>query len=462
MVNRGNTFLRELSATLLDGAVATDPDITAGYRYDEALWTDPGHPQAVAFPVTTADVQAVLRTAHRHGVPVVPRGAGSGLSGGAAAVEDCVVLCLDRMDAIRELDVDDRSVVVEPGVINADISGAVAEHGLWYPPDPASKGFSTIGGNIATNAGGLCCVKYGVTRDYVLGLEVILADGTLVETGRRTVKGVAGLDLTGLFVGSEGTLGVVTSARLRLRPLPRPAATSVAFFPTLQAAGRAVADIFRAGVVPSLAELLDQATVRAVEDWRRMGLDVDTGALLLLSSDAPGEQRRIELELMAETCDAAGASYVAHTEDPTESDQLLMARRLAYPALERLGATLLDDVAVPRGRVPDLLARIGSISDRHDVLIGTFGHAGDGNMHPTIVMETDDEDERTRARQAFDDILTITLELGGTITGEHGVGTLKNAYLERELSPGALEVNRSVKTALDPTGILNPGKALGI
>jgi glycolate oxidase len=449
--------LAALADTLPSSAILTDPDVLDSYRRDQANFVEAGTPLAVVRPASTAEVQEAVRIASRHHVPVVPRGAGSGLSGGANAIDGCLVMSLAGMNRI--LDIDPRSLfaVVEPGVVNADLSKAVAELGLFYPPDPASAEFSTIGGNIATNAGGLCCVKYGVTRDFVLGLEVVLADGSVLRTGHRTVKGVAGYDLTALFVGSEGTLGVITQATLRLRPAPEPPATLVAFFADLKAAGVAIAEII-SGVVPSLLELMDNVTVKAVEEWKHMDLDVHAAALLLARSDTGGERGAAEIERMARACESAGATFVAQSSDPMEADLLLTARRLAHPALERQGATLLDDVAVPIGRIPELLEEIQGIADRHRVLIGTFGHAGDGNMHPTIVFDHRDEGAVLRARAAFEEILRTTLELGGTITGEHGVGVLKRPYLGAEIGPEGLRVHSIIKQALDPQGVLNPGK----
>lgn len=451
--------LAALGRALPSSALLTDPDVLETYRRDQATFVDAGVPIAVVHPGSTAEIQEILRIASRHRVPVVPRGAGSGLSGGANAVDGCLIVSLAHMDRIVEIDHRSLIAVVEPGVVNSDLSKAAGELGLWYPPDPASFEFSTIGGNIATNAGGLCCVKYGVTGDFVLGLEVVLADGSVVRTGRRTIKGVAGYDLTRLFVGSEGTLGVITQATLRLRPAPQPPATLVAFFPDLRSAGVAVAEI-ASGVIPSLLEVMDRATVRAVEDWKHMGLDLEAAALLLARSDAGGGRGVSEIEGMARACESAGATYVAKSSDPTEAEMLMAARRLAHDALERQGATLLDDVAVPIGRIPDLLEAIEAIAERRGVLIGTFGHAGDGNMHPTIVFDHHDPDAEARARSAFDDILRTTLELGGTITGEHGVGLLKRPYLEAEIGESGLRLHSTVKGALDPRGILNPGKIL--
>ena len=453
-------FVGELGAALPDGAVITDPDLLETYRHDRTTWIEPGMPAAAAFPSTTGEVQAAIRVAADHRVPVVPRGAGSSLAGAASALDGCLVLCLERMRRILSVEPDDQLVTVEPGVLNADVSEAVADHDLWYPPDPASKEFCTIGGNIATNAGGLCCVKYGVTRDYVLGLEVVLPSGEVIETGRRTIKGVAGLDLTNLFIGSEGTLGVVTKVRARLLPRPDGASTMVAFFPTLGTAGEAVAAIVRAGLVLSLLEIVDRATVVAIDDWRNMGLDRDAAALLLAQSDSPEPLRQEEIERAAELCERAGATYTAATSDRAESDALLEARRLAIPALERLGPTLLDDIAVPRSRIPDLMEATTVIAEKREVTIGNFGHAGDGNMHPTIVLPPDDEDGRARGLEAFDDLVEAALDLGGTITGEHGVGAIKGKFLEREIGSTNLALQRRIKTAVDPDGIMNPGRWL--
>jgi glycolate oxidase len=453
-------FVEELGDALPAGAVVIDPDVLQTYRHDRTEWIEPGMPQAAAFPTTTEQVATAVRVAAAHRVPIVPRGAGSSLCGGSSAIDGCLVLCLERMDRVLEVDAIDQQAVLEPGVINADISRATADVGLWYPPDPASKTFCSIGGNIATNAGGLCCVKYGVTRDHVLGLEVVLADGTVLETGRRTIKGVAGLDLTQLLIGSEGTLGIVTRVRVRLTPLPQGTSTMVAVFPTLGAAGVAVADLTASGLQLSLLELIDRTTTLAVDDWRNMGLDREAAATLLAQSDSPEPLRGAEVAHAAAICEKAGASYTAATDDPAESEMLLQARRLAIPALERLGDTLLDDVGVPRSRIPHLVEATERIAERRGVTIGTFGHAGDGNMHPTIVLPRGDADAAARGKAAFDDILVAALELGGTITGEHGVGVVKQPFLEREVGAASMAVQRSIKRALDPLDLLNPGKWL--
>ena len=449
--------LDDIAGSLDAGDIVTDPDIMGSYREDRSTGAVAGWPSAVLFPRTTAQVSAVMRTAFAHGVPVVPRGAGSGLTGGSHAIDGGLVVCVERMRDVHTVNVADGYVETEPGIFNTELREHVAQHGLWYAPDPASKDFCSIGGNVNTNAGGLCCVKYGVTREAVLGLEVVLADGRVTRLGRRTVKGVAGYDLAGLVVGSEGTLGIVTMARLRLRPLPPPATTAVAIFDDVGTAGRAVEAIMRA-TTPSLLEIMDATTMRAVESWRPCGLPIDAGALLIAQSDLPGAAGEAEADRILAEC--SGAREVYRSEDPVEADALLGARRMAIPALEEMGDWLLDDIAVPRSRLAEAVEGIEAISERRDVLIGTFGHAGDGNLHPTIVVPRQDEDAGVRALGAFDDMLTLALDLGGSITGEHGIGLLKRSALDDELDEPAKELHHRIKAAWDPTGILNPGKSL--
>jgi glycolate oxidase len=442
------------------GDVITDPDVLEAYRRDQAApgLLPAGVPAALVRPTTTAQVQAAVRAAAAHGAAVVPRGAGSGLSGGANAIDGCVVVSLERMDRIVELDAAGLTATVQPGVVNATLGAAAAAEGLWYAPDPASREFSTIGGNIATNAGGLCCVKYGVTRDALLTCEVVLADGRAVRVGHRTRKGVAGYDLAGLVCGSEGTLGIVTEATVRLLPAPPAASTLAATFSSLVQAGEAVAAIVRR-VRPSMLELLDRATLQAVQELEPLGYEDDVEAVLFARSDAGPDAGPREIALIQELCDAAGATLSVVSDDPEEGRMITVARQLAYPALERKGTTLLDDVAVPLPRIPALLAGVERIAAEHGVLIGTFGHAGDGNMHPTVVYDHRDDDQVRRARAAFDAIVDLALSLGGTVSGEHGVGLLKTAHLDAELGD-ARALGRAIKDAWDPAGTMNPGKAI--
>jgi glycolate oxidase len=440
--------------------VLTEPDSMLRYSHDEAEWAPYAIPLAVVRPVSAAETQAVVRWCVDHRVPIVPRGAGTGLSGGANAIDGSVIIGFERMNAIASIDPVERLAVVQPGVVNDDLRAAVADHGLWYPPDPASSPWSTIGGNVATNAGGVCCVKYGVTRDYVLGLEVVTGTGELVRLGRRTAKGVAGYDLAGLLVGSEGTLGLITEITVRLRPAQASQHTVVGFFDTLVAAGEAVAAVARAGVVPSALELLDRHCLTAVNDWKHLGLEADSAAILLARLDAPGAAGEGEADRVLACFEGSGATWAARSSDPDEADALFAARRLAYPAVERLGPVLTEDVCVPITQVPAMLARIEEIGERYDVLIANIAHAGDGNLHPLLITPPGDEPARIRAQEAFEEILTEALAVGGTVTGEHGVGLLKRAGLAREISPAVAELHRSVRRALDPYGILNPGKVI--
>ncbi|GGT02670.1 FAD-linked oxidase [Streptomyces griseoviridis] len=452
----GDLVGRLLGALPAD-AVLTDPDVTASYAHDMASFCPAGTPAVVVLPRTVEEVQHVLRVATELRVPVVPQGARTGLSGGANAHDGWIVLSLTRMDRILEISPVDRVAVVEPGVVNATLSRAVREHGLYYPPDPSSWETCTIGGNIGTASGGLCCVKYGVTAEYVLGLDVVLADGRLMSTGRRTAKGVAGYDLTRLFVGSEGSLGIVVRAVLGLRPAPPAQLVLAAEFPSARAACDAVCAIMAGGHVPSLLELMDRTTVRAVNDLARMGLPETTEALLLAAFDIPDPAA--DLAAVGALCEAAGATRVVPADDPAESELLLQARRLSLTALEAVkGTTMIDDVCVPRSRLADLLDGVERVAERHRLTIGVCAHAGDGNTHPTVCFDAADPDESRRARASFDEIMALGLELGGTITGEHGVGVLKKDWLARELGPVGLEMQRAVKQTFDPLGILNPGK----
>ncbi|MFC6084498.1 FAD-binding oxidoreductase [Sphaerisporangium aureirubrum] len=449
--------LADLVDALPPGRVLTDPDVTGSYARDQTF-LPPGKPLCAVTAESREDVIATLRWAAEHRVPVVPRGAGTGLAGGATAVDGCVTLSLTRMTAIRELSPADEIAVVEPGVITADLDRAARAHGLMYAPDPSSYEISTIGGNLATNAGGLRCVKYGVTRDSVLGLEVVLADGRVLATGRRTMKGVTGYDLTGLFVGSEGTLGVITEATLRLRRAPEtPPATFAAEFPSLRSAGDAVAAIIAAGCRPSLLELMDRNTLKAIDDWKNIGLEPGVRAMLIGQSDdgRPGAAER-----MAELCEENGAGFVATSSSPEETEELIGIRRLAYSAKERLGACLVEDVCVPRSALPRMISEIEAAAERHGVLICTVAHAGDGNLHPVFVFDRDLPEPPPHVWAAADEVFRAALALGGTLTGEHGVGVLKRRWLELERAPVAGEMERGIKGVFDPLGIMNPGKAI--
>jgi glycolate oxidase len=448
----------ELAAALPEGVVVRDAVRMAKYRQDRFEDLPAGNPCAVVRATTTEQVQTALRWATAHRVPVVPRGAGTSLSGGATAVEGGLVLTLERMTGIR-VDPNRRIALVEPGALNVAVKQAAAEHGLWYPPDPGSYRISTIGGNIATNAGGLCCVKYGVTADYVLGLEVVLADGRLLRLGGETMKDVAGLNLRQLFVGSEGILGVVTGAVLRLVPAQGEVSTLVASFPNLVSAGTAVTRIGRA-LRPAMMELMDRVSVNAVEDFQPRGLDRTAGALLIVQSDAPGGARCEEIAMIAALCEEAGSSEVLFTDDAEEGLMFVDARRSAGEATESRGTLLAEDICVPVDRLPEVLAAIEALAVRHSLEIPVVAHAGDGNLHPGIIYPPGDRAARERAWAAFDELMALAPAYGGTVTGEHGVGRTKIRGLAAQVSPDVLDVSRSVKSALDPLGLLNPGAVL--
>ncbi|MEV6348082.1 FAD-linked oxidase C-terminal domain-containing protein [Actinoplanes sp. NPDC051851] len=447
--------------------VVDDPDVLESLSHDDAEWAPYGTPLAAVRPRSTEDVRRVVAACAERRIPIIPRGAGTGLSGGANAVDGAMVVDLSRMNRIVAIDAENMTATVQPGVINDDLKRAVAEHGLWYPPDPASAPWSTIGGNVSTNAGGLCCLKYGVTRDYVLGMEAVVGGpaggyGTVVRLGRQTTKGVSGYDLAGLFTGSEGTFGVITEITVRLRPARREAPrTVVGAFDSLVAAGRAVAGITRAGLLPAALELLDRTCLRAVEQWKHLGISADAEALLLAQLDTPGRAGDDEAAAVAAVFGAAGALWAEQSTDEVEADALFAARRLAYPALERLGPVLTEDVCVPRSRVPEMLLLIEEIAARHGATIATIAHAGDGNLHPLILAPAGDEAAKRAAQGAFEEMLTAAIGMGGTVTGEHGVGLLKRDGMRQELSPAVQAMQVAVKRTLDPLNLFNPGKVIG-
>jgi glycolate oxidase len=452
------TELGHLIDELSGDVVTTDPAVMDRYRFDWAHDDTAGVPLAVVRAENAEHVQAAVRWAAAHKVPVVPRGAGSGLSGGSTAVEQGLVVSTERMRAIT-IDPASRVAIVEPGAFNAEVKAAAGEHGLWYPPDPSSFEICSIGGNLATNAGGLCCVKYGVTTDYVLGLDVVLADGTLIELGGVRVKDVAGLSLMKLFVGSEGTLGVITRGILKLVPKQPDRATLVATFVDVDTAARAVVGIC-SQVRPSMLELMDGLSINLVEDYTKMGLDREAGAMLIIQSDAPGPARAFELEIMDRVCDELGAKERFVTEDPEEGELFVAARRAAFPAIERRGSLMLEDVGVAIPKLPELIGGVAKIAAEFGLEIPVVAHAGDGNTHPNIIYNASDPDSHLQASRAFDAIMALAISLGGTITGEHGVGRLKKGSLADQLGPDVMALSHKIKDALDPDGIMNPGAVL--
>jgi len=441
----------------LGDAVSVDPAALNATRADKSGHVAVGTPLAIITARSIADVQATMRIATLTGTPVVTRGAGTGLAGGAIADDGEIVLSTLAMNRILEISADDELAVVEPGIINAELNAVLATKGLWFAPDPASKAISTVGGNIATNAGGLLCAKYGVTREAVTGLTVVLADGTLLELGHRTVKGVTGLDLTALFIGSEGTLGVIVGATLRLRRLPvGTAATIGAYFSSVEAAARAAAVITSSGLRPAVMELLDPGAMSGISDY--LGIPHRAGSYLLVQHDGPGAIVEADAALAVITSLGGDAEL---STDPVEAERLFAIRRAFHPAMEARGTVLIEDVCVPRSALPAMFQAISDIEVRFGVDIPTVAHAGDGNLHPNFVFTADPDapgEVPANIWAAADEMFLAALRLGGTLTGEHGVGLLKKRWLGDELGGPQLELQRQVKGVFDPQGLLNPNK----
>jgi glycolate oxidase len=443
----------------LGDALSIDPGELAAATSDKSGHDSRSAPLAVVNALTIADVQATMRIATQYRVPVVPRGAGTGLAGGAIASAGEIVLSTLAMDRILEISVADELAVVEPGIINADLNMLLAEHGLWFAPDPASKAISTVGGNIATNAGGLLCAKYGVTREAVLGLKVVLADGRLLTLGHRSVKGVTGLDLTALMIGSEGTLGIIVEATLKLRPPQSGTVSTIAaYFPSIVAAAGASAAITAAGIRPAAMELLDSASLAAIGRYLDLPLSARGDTFLLVQTDG-ADSASESAEAVAIIRSLGGDADV--TSDPEEGERLFAIRRAFHPALEAEGTVLIEDVAVPRSALPQIFAEIAVIADRYGLGIPTVAHAGDGNLHPNFVYTPESDGGVPEAVwSAAHELFVAALSLGGTLTGEHGVGILKRRWMRDELGDDQLELQRAIKLAFDPLSILNPGKML--
>lgn len=416
-------------------------------------------PDAVVSPRNTEEVSKILQLCNENKIPIVPRGSGTNLCAGTCPVEGGIVLLFKHMNKILEIDEENLTVTCQPGVITLDLIHAVEQKGLFYPPDPSSMKISTIGGNINENSGGLRGLKYGVTRDYVLGLEAVLPNGEIVRTGGKLAKDVAGYDITRLFIGSEGTLGVITEATLKLIPLPESKKTMLALFQDLEAAARSVSKIIANKVIPATLEFLDQPTLKVVEDYSQIGLPTDVQAVLLIEQDGTPENVSKDMKVMEEICRSENAVSVQIAQSEEEAEALRTARRTALSALARLApTTILEDATVPRSEIAKMVKAINEIAAKHNVKICTFGHAGDGNLHPTCTTDIRKKDEMERVEKAFAEIFAKAIELGGTITGEHGVGAMKAPYLEWKLGKSGIGVMKSIKAALDPNNIMNPGK----
>ncbi|MEE2659131.1 MAG: FAD-linked oxidase C-terminal domain-containing protein [Candidatus Latescibacterota bacterium] len=447
-----------LQALIPADRVLDSPEDLSVYAFDGTA-TLHELPGCVVMVNTAAEVSQVLTLASELGIPVVTRGSGTGLAGGSVPVAGCIVLCLVNMNRILEVDVENLTMTVEPGVITKNVAAAAAEAGLFYPPDPGSIKISTIGGNVANNSGGLRGLKYGVTRDYVMALEVVLADGRILETGTKCVKDVAGFSMRDLFIGSEGSLGVITRIILKLIPPPASKATLLGLFDSITAAAETIAAIIRNRIIPCTLEFLDRVTVGCVEDYAQIGLPRDVEAVTLMEVDghaAAVEEEAQKIEAIAGEC---GAREVRRARSTAEAEQLASARRIAFSSLARLAPTvILEDITVPRSELPRMMEHIQQVAVRYNVRIGTFGHMGDGNLHPTFLTDERDVEEMERVERAMTEVFEIAVTMGGTITGEHGVGLAKKRFLPNALGPVGMASTRALKATFDPQGILNPGK----
>ncbi len=452
-------IIHRLSQIVGERWVLTTPEDLICYGYDASSMQ--GRAGVAVLPRTAQEVSEVLKLANRERIPVVARGTGTGLSGGSIPNETSMVLSVTRMNQIKEIDLVNLAAVVEPGVITADLQAEVEGKRLFYPPDPASLKQSTLGGNVAEGAGGPRCLKYGTTKDYVLGLEVVLPTGEILRTGGKLMKDVTGLNLTQLFVGSEGTLGVITEIILRLIPKPETKRTAMAIFPRLDDAAQTVTNLLGAGILPSTIEIMDTTTIRVVEEYLKMGLPVDAGAILIIEVDGREESVVPEIEEVGRICEKSGAAEVKVATAADDCEALWKARRAVSGALGRLApAKQGEDISVPRSAIPEMVRRIGAIATRHDLTIPVFGHAGDGNLHPNLLFDMRDPEMVERVHKAAAEIFAAAIDLGGTLSGEHGIGLVKQPFIARKMSPDMLGLMQRIKSTFDPNGILNPGKMI--
>ncbi|OYD07208.1 FAD-binding oxidoreductase [Paludifilum halophilum] len=449
---------QELAEIVGEAHLRDDPESRISHSYDATPMYQ-SLPDGIIYPGSTEEVQKILRIASRHRLPIVGRGAGSNLSADTVPVQGGLVMVMTRMNKILEIDQENLTATVQPGVLTKELHDAVESAGLFYPPDPSSMKVSTLGGNIAECSGGLRGLKYGTTKDYVLGLEAVLANGETIRTGGKLYKDVAGYDLTKLLVGSEGTLGIMTEAILKLIPLPEHRQAMVAHFTDLDTAAQTVSEIISARIIPCTLEFLDRKTIQVVEENARIGLPTDMEAILLVEQDGPRSTVNRDIERIRDICRKTGAAHVEVARTEEEGTRLMAARRNALSALARLRPTLiLEDATVPRSRIAPMIREINRIAEKFRVTICTFGHAGDGNLHPTFLTDARNKEEIQRIEQAFDEIFEAAIRLGGTITGEHGVGMAKAPFLEWQVGKAGMEVLRGIKKAFDPQGLLNPGK----
>ncbi len=433
------------------------PEALTCYAYDAFL--EEAVPEAVAFPRTTEEVSKIMALATTHKIPVTARGAGTSVCGAPVPVHHGLVLCFSKMDQIIEINTKDRYAIVEPGVVNADLQAALAPFGFFYPPDPGSMAMATIGGNIAQNAGGPRCLKYGVTLDYLLGIEAVLADGRMVQYGSRNVKDVTGYKMAALFCGSEGTLGLTTKAIVKVVPIPEAAATLTVTFNDLNDTANAVADIIGSGILPAAMELMDEICIKAIEGASNLGLDTQAAGLLLIEVDGTKESCASELDRVIEKLEANNAKAIQRAQTEGERQKLWQARRAAYGSFAKLAPDILsEDVTVPVSQVPEMIRRCKAIGEKYGLTAGVLAHAGDGNMHPMFNADRNNTEEWDRITKAFDEIFEAAADLGGTLSGEHGVGLAKTKYLGLVMNQDSRDLMTTIKRAVDPDNILNPGK----
>lgn len=453
-------FIEKLVKIVGKKGVLTSPEDLAVYSYDGTF--EECNPDVVVLPESTDQVSRVVKLASSEHIPVVTRGMASGLAAASVPFSGGIALVMTRMDKIIELDLENATIQVEAGIVTADLQSYVEKHGLFYPPDPSSIRHSTIGGNIACNAGGPHCLKYGVTGDYVLGLTVVLANGEILKTGGKVIKDVVGYNLKSLFTGSEGTLGVITEALLKLTAKPKFARTALVEFASIQDASKTVNEILMAGIIPATLELMDHTAINCIEEAMHLGLPTDVAAFLLIETDGIELESTIqEIEAIAKICIQTGATKVSIAKDEIERANLWKARRSISPSLARLAPNKLgEDITVPRNAIPEAVKRLKAISQKYNLPIVIFGHAGDGNLHPNILFDKRDPEQMKKVEQMVAEEFNVALELNGTLSGEHGVGTLKRAYMNRALGSVSIDIQKKIKQVLDPLNILNPGKVL--
>jgi glycolate oxidase len=460
VISMNTNTITKLKNLVGDDNFLDSPEDKMVYSYDGTPLISHA-PEAILRPRSSEEVSEILKLANEDGFSVVPRGSGTGLSGGSIPTSDSVVLLFNHWNKILEIDSDNLTAWVEPGLVTAQLHQEVEKLGLFYPPDPGSQNICTIGGNVAENAGGLRGLKYGVTKNFIMGIEMILPNGEIIQNGGKNVKDVAGYNLRDLIVGSEGTLGIFTKILVKLIPKPETSKTLLAFYDHLTDAAETVSEIISSHIIPCTVEFLDNTTIKSVEDFAHLGLPLDISALLLLEVDGHEEVVKRDAELIEQICKNCGAREVQVAKDDAEALKLKTARRAAFSSLARIKpTTILEDATVPRSNLATLVDKIDSISKKYNLQIGNFGHAGDGNLHPTCLTDERDKDEIKRVEKAFDEIYDETIKLGGTITGEHGVGLAKKGFLEKMIEVPALEAMRKIKEAWDPNNVLNPGKII--